>query len=180
MVNSGMTNSTRAIAVFVLFSTLSSPLIATATKSQLDLTDSERQWLENNPSVSFTGDPNWLPYEAFDSNGQYIGIVSEHLKLISELSGIQFKMSPSRTWTESTEKAKQGLVDILSETDDSDLKSHLTFTDNYLSNPIVIAMQNDEDYVEGISAIAEQKPTVLRLMLSRDHLVQLHRIADRM
>ena len=32
----------------------------------------------------FTGDPNWLPYEAFDSHGNYTGIVSEHLDLIAE------------------------------------------------------------------------------------------------
>jgi len=167
MVNSGMTHSTRAIAVFVLlFSTLSSSLPATTANSQLDLTDSERQWLENNHVVSFTGDPNWLPYEAFDSKGEYIGIVSEHLKLISELTGIKFKMSPSRTWTESTEKAKKGLVDILSETDDSDLSYHLTFTDNYLSNPIVIAMRNDENYVEGISAIAGQKIALIKEAIS--------------
>jgi two-component system sensor histidine kinase EvgS len=132
----------------------------------LDLTESERQWLQDNPSVSFTGDPNWLPYEAFDSKGQYIGIVSEHLSLISELTGLKFKMSPSRTWSESTEKARKGLVDILSETDDSDLSSHLTFTDNYLSNPIVIAMQNDENYVEGIRRIADQK-----IALIKDYLI---------
>ena len=52
-------------------------LPVSASDSRLKLTDGERQWLANNPTVSFTGDPNWLPYEAFDSEGQYIGIVSE-------------------------------------------------------------------------------------------------------
>lgn len=128
----------------------------------IELTDTEKQWLENNQKVSFTGDPNWLPYEAFDSKGEYIGIVSEHLKLISELTGISFEMSPSKTWTESTEKAKNGLVDILSETDDSDLKSHLTFTNSYLSNPIVIAMHNRENYVENISRIENRSIALIR------------------
>ena len=130
--------------------------------SRIELTNTEKQWLENNQKVSFTGDPNWLPYEAFDSKGEYIGIVSEHLKLISELTGISFEMSPSKTWTESTEKAKNGLVDILSETDDSDLKSHLTFTNSYLSNPIVIAMHNRENYVENISRIENRSIALIR------------------
>jgi two-component system, NarL family, sensor histidine kinase EvgS len=128
----------------------------------LELTASERQWLQDNPTVSFTGDPNWLPYEAFDSNGQYIGIVSEHLKLIAGITGIRFIMSPSKTWTESTEKAKNGLVDVLSETDESDLKSHLVFTDNYLSNPIVIAMHNQENYVEDITKIKDRKIALIK------------------
>ena len=133
-----------------------------AASPDIGLSENEQQWLENNPVVIFTGDPNWLPYEAFDSTGQYIGIVSEHLKLIAESTGIRFKMSPSKSWTESTEKAKNGLVDILSETDDSDLKSHLIFSNSYLSNPIVIAMQNKENYVEGISAIKDRKIALIR------------------
>lgn len=133
-----------------------------AASPDIGLSEYEQQWIENNPDVTFTGDPNWLPYEAFDTNGQYIGIVSEHLKLIAELTGIRFKMSPSNTWTESTEKAKSGLVDILSETDDSDLKSHLIFSNSYLSNPIVIAMLNRENYVEGISVIKDRKIALIR------------------
>ncbi len=134
----------------------------TEFKAPLQLSESERSWLDAHPTVSFTGDPNWLPYEAFDSEGNYIGIVSEHLDLIAKSTGIEFRMSPSKTWTESTEKAKSGLVDILSETDDSDLKSHLVFTDPYLSNPIVIAMHSRENYVEDLSNIKNLNIAVIK------------------
>jgi signal transduction histidine kinase len=145
---------------FVLYIQIWMP--AAASTLEIELTDSERQWLEDHPTVTFTGDPNWLPYEAFDSNGEYIGIVAEHLRLISKSSGIRFEMSPSKTWTESTQKAKNGFVDILSETDDSDLKSHLTFSKNYLSNPIVIVMHNRENYVENISRIKDRSIALIR------------------
>jgi diguanylate cyclase (GGDEF)-like protein/PAS domain S-box-containing protein len=128
----------------------------------LKLTEDERKWLEENPTARFTGDPNWLPYEAFDSHDNYIGIVSEHLDLIAGMTGLAFRMSPSKTWTESTEKAKQGLVDILSETDDSDLKSHLDFTIPYISNPIVIAMRSRENYVESITNIKDRKIALIK------------------
>ena len=128
----------------------------------LQLTEQESVWLKANPEVSFTGDPNWLPYEAFTPKGEYIGIVSSHLELISKATGLTFKMSPSETWTESTQKAKTGLVDILSETDDSDLKSHLNFTQSYLSNPIVIAMRIKENYVESISNIANKRIALIK------------------
>jgi len=128
----------------------------------LELNEDEAKWLINHPTVTFTGDPNWLPYEAFDKNDRYIGIVSEHLKLIAETTGIQFLMSPSKTWTESTEKAKNGLVDIISETDDSDLKTHLIFTNSYLSNPIVITMRNSENHVENLSLISDKKIALIK------------------
>ena len=129
----------KSLRFFILLSLQVSVGIA-APVPEIALTDSERLWLNEHPGVSFTGDPNWLPYEAFDAKGEYIGIVAEHLKLISKFSGITFDMSPSATWTESTAKARSGMVDILSETDDSDLKSHLVFTNSYLSNPIVIVI----------------------------------------
>jgi diguanylate cyclase (GGDEF)-like protein/PAS domain S-box-containing protein len=154
-------NDMRFIAFFTLLLMQTSVVLA-APAAELALSNSERQWLDSYPTVSFTGDPNWLPYEAFDSSGHYIGIVSEHLKLISKTTGIRFKMDPSKTWTESTEKAKNGLVDILSETDDSDLKSHLIFTNHYLSNPIVIAMNNEENYVENIASIKDRKIALVK------------------
>jgi len=133
-----------------------------ANPSALKLSEDEQQWLKTHTTVSFTGDPNWLPYEAFDKDGNYIGIVSEHISLISKITGLKFKISPSTTWTESTEKAKQGLVDILSETDDSDLKSHLNFTSPYISNPIVITMLSSENYVENIGIIKDKKIALIK------------------
>jgi len=150
------------VVFFVFFAF--APVLPAASEpaSDLGLTEAERQWLETHPSVRFTGDPNWLPYEAFNSKGEYIGIVSEHLDLIAQITGIKFRMSPSKTWTESTEKAKKGLVDILSETDDSDLASHLNFTSSYISNPIVIAMQDKENFVENIESIKDRSIGVIK------------------
>jgi len=132
------------------------------TSDRLQLTDNEEKWLTKNARVKFTGDPNWLPFEAFTESGEYIGIVAEHLKLVSQISGLTFDIIPSETWTESTEKAKQGSVDILSETDDSDLKSHLNFTQSYLANPIVIAMRTNQHYVESINSINEKKIALIK------------------
>lgn len=152
------------IRFLVLFLSLcfSAACIAAPSPTPIELTDSEREWIKNNPVISFTGDPNWLPYEAFDSAGEYIGIVAEHLDLISKITGLNFEVRYSDTWTNSTEMAKQGLVDVLSETDDSDLKSHLNFTHAYLSNPIVIVMSNRQNYVESINDIKHKKIALIK------------------
>jgi len=155
----------RLITFFlIIFMTLAVAPTASAEShsSKLKLSKSERVWLKSKPVVKFTGDPNWLPYEAFDENGEYIGIVAEHLDLIARMTNLKFEMSPSATWTESTEKAKQGLVDMLSETDDSDLKSHLNFTRPYISNPIVIAMSHEENFVESIDHIKNKKIALIK------------------
>jgi len=147
---------------FIALILLSSQNYAAADALNLNLTTEEKQWLAAHPTVRFTGDPNWLPYEAFDAQGNYIGIVAEHLALISKMTGLTFIMSPSKTWTESTEKAKQGLVDMLSETDDSDLRSHLDFTIPYITNPIIIAMHSRENYVEKLIHIKNKKIALIK------------------
>lgn len=145
---------------FITTILLSFLLPLSAISNELDkikLSSTEKKWLVNNPVVTFSGDPNWLPFEAFDKNGRYIGMVADHLAILEEISGLKFTINVSTTWTESTLKAKQGLIDVLSETDDSQLASHLNFTQPYFSNPIVIALPDNSPYVDSILAIHDKK-----------------------
>lgn len=135
--------------------------INTTTKT-LSLSSEEQQWLDNHKTILFAGDPNWLPYEAFDKQGNYIGIVADHLNLIEKKLGINIERIPTDTWSESVEKIKQGEVDILSESTDSELKSSLTFTQSYLSSPIVIIMKNNNNYIEQIDQIKKKKIAVIK------------------
>ena len=152
----------RVFIASVFFFGSSLTISAADINTSLNLTEAERQWLQNNPTVKFTGDPNWLPFEAFNNKGEYIGIAAEHLQLIEQISGLKLEKIPTQTWTESTEMAKTGSVDILSETDDSDLASHLNFTQSYVSNPIVIAMQDKENFVESINSIKDRSIGVIK------------------
>src|SRR5210317_659915 len=92
--------------ISIAVAVLSGLLLSFSVMAELKLTKDEQQWIEHHPVVKFTGDPNWLPYEAFDENDNYIGIVAEHLQLIEKSTGLKFEMSPSRTWTESVNKAR--------------------------------------------------------------------------
>ena len=130
--------------------------------NKLTLNASEQQWLDEHKIIRFSGDPNWLPYEAFDKQGVYIGIVAEHLKLIEQRLGIKVDIIPTQSWSDSVAKVKQGDIDVISETSDSDLKSQLSFTQNYISSPVVIVMNKDENYVEGIDQIKHQKIAVIK------------------
>lgn len=126
------------------------------------LSEEEKSWLKKHPILSFTGDPAWLPYEAFDEEGNYIGIVADHLKKIEAFTGIQFKIIPTNSWTESVELAKQNKVAVISETVDSNLKTVMNFSKPYLSSPIVIVMKKDALFVDNISQIAHNKIALIK------------------
>ncbi|MBT3585186.1 MAG: transporter substrate-binding domain-containing protein [Halobacteriovoraceae bacterium] len=149
--------------LFILFSIQShSDVKANSEDQKLQLSELEREWIKKNPMVDFTGDPNWLPFEAFDKNGQYIGIVADHLEIIEKVSGLKLNKIVTQSWTESTNKAKNKKVSILSETDDSALKTHLNFTNSYISNPIVIAMRHENNYTENIDKIKNKRVALIK------------------
>ena len=129
---------------------------------RIKLSQEEKKWLSDHPQIRFTGDPNWLPYEAFNKQGQYQGIVAEYLKLIEQKLAIKVDIIPAHSWSEAVSKVKQGQIDILSETNDSDLKSHLHFTQPYLSSPVVIIMKDEEQYVDNIDQIKLRKIAVIK------------------
>jgi len=126
----------------------------------IPLSLSEKLWLKSHPNFRFTGDPNWLPYEAFDTQGNYIGMVAEYLKIIEQKLGISLTIVPSKTWSESLDKAKNKDVDLLSATN-TILPTKLNYTDSYLSSPIVIIMGKEHPYVENLEQIKAQRIAVI-------------------
>jgi two-component system sensor histidine kinase EvgS len=125
--------------------------------NSLSLTKQEKQWLAENPTITFTGDPNWLPYEAFDAHGNYVGVVAEYLALIEAKLNINIEYLQTESWAESVDLVKQGKVNVLSETTDSTLGKNLIFTEPYLSSPIVIVMNDEAIYVDDLGHIADKK-----------------------
>jgi len=126
------------------------------------LTIAEQEWIQKHPKISFVGDPNWLPYEAFNEKGRYIGIVSDYLHEIENATGLSFEKVRTKSWEESVALMKAKKVDMISETTDSDIRAYLTFTDSYLDNHIVIIMHEDSKYVDSISQIKDRKIAVIR------------------
>jgi two-component system, NarL family, sensor histidine kinase EvgS len=130
---------------------------------QFQVNDEERQWLAEHPVIRFTGDPNWLPYEAFDNKGRYVGMVADYLRVLEKKLPIKFEIIPTKTWDESVNSVKRNEVDVLSATIDyPDLQTDLDFTQAYLSSPIVIVMRDQEDYVNTIDQIKHRRIAVLK------------------
>lgn len=120
------------------------------------LSSKEKAWLEQYAELNFAGDPNWLPYEAYDGE-EYVGIVADYLKLIESRLGIRLNKVQTENWSESVELVRQGKIDVLSETRDSTLSEYMSFTQSYTSSPIVIVMHEDTAFVDGLDQIQDQR-----------------------
>ncbi len=108
-------------------------------------TKKERAWLHQHPEIRFTGDPNWLPFEAFTEQGEFIGITSQILNNLEQRTGIKFKRLPSGTWLNALSMIKNGEADVISgDLADEDIQRTHTFTQPYLERPLAIVMRSEQ------------------------------------
>ncbi len=108
--------------------------------SMLNFSKKEKNWIDKHKEIIFSGDPDWLPFEGYDSSTmQFYGIANDILSIISQRTGIKFKLSQASTW----EAAKQQIIDKKSQmlptiSKDKELKEYLNFSMPYMNiNSIV-------------------------------------------
>ncbi len=133
------------------------------TESELAFTDAEQKWLVEHSTIRFTGDPMWLPFEAFEEDGEYIGIVADYLDLIEEKLGIKFEKIPVSGWTESLEMATKGNVDLISSNiSDPILNQNFIHTDPYIESPVVVIMEDSETFITDLYQLRDRTLAVIK------------------
>lgn len=119
----------------------------------LIFSEQELSWIADNKEVTVIGDTTWFPFEGFDRNGQYVGIVAEVLKKISAKSGLVFDVSETATWRHTMQFANDRQVDIISASASNPiLEKNYRATFSTIKNPIVMVARNNMDYIPELSA----------------------------
>ena len=119
-----------------------------------ELTQSERAWLQKNPSIRFTGDTGWLPFEAFDSEGGYSGIVADFLNAIEREIPLKFTPVPVASWQEALTLADNKMVDVISgDMADAHLAQNYHPIEPYITVPIVMVMEGEAEFVNTLTEL---------------------------
>ena len=127
------------------------------------LSQPEIEYLQKHKSITFTGDPNWLPFEAFEDDGKYIGIVADHLKYLEKTLDVKFDKQVSKTWSDALNIATKGKADVISgDSSDAILNKQFTPIDAYLENPIMIIMKSNNLYVGSLKDISDKKIAIIK------------------
>ncbi|MFT7861140.1 MAG: transporter substrate-binding domain-containing protein, partial [Sulfurimonas sp.] len=124
----------------------------------LQLTKQEKEYLKKRQGITMCIDPNWMPFEQFDENGVYDGMTADYYKLFAKILETEFKVIPTKNWTESIEFAKERKCDIFSlAMETPKRKEYMNFTTPYLKIPLVVATKLDVPFINEIKDITEQK-----------------------
>jgi len=140
------------LIIFVLFI---NTLYANETK--INFTSQEKEYLKQN-TFTYAGDPNWLPFEAFNKQNKYIGIISEHIDIIEQKLDIKFKKIITKDWLETLELSKNTEADIISgDAADIVLAKNYKPIDTYIQNPLVIVTRDDHPFVTNLNHLKDKK-----------------------
>lgn len=131
----------------------------------INLSKEEKEWLKQNPIIKYAGNPNYMPFESFDSFGNHIGIIADHLKLIEETLGIKFERIQTNSFKETFDKAKENKIDIFSnywKTEEFDNR-HISIPID-VKTPIVISGKKDKnkEFIISLSQLKDEKIAVIK------------------
>lgn len=102
--NLSLSQNYRFFALFLLF--FSSTLFAS-----FGFTAQEKEWIQTH-KVKVGVEPDWVPFDFVNSEGEYSGITHDYLELISEKSGLQFEYIVDK-WSNNLAKIKAKKIDLV-------------------------------------------------------------------
>jgi PAS domain S-box-containing protein len=146
-----------------------------AQSTTVQLTEVEKAYLQQLGSVAICVDPDWKPFEYIDENNEFAGIAADLIQLISQRTGIEFKLLTTKDWDESLMRSRSGdcmILPFLNQTTDRD--AWLLFTAPYYTDYNVFITREEHEYIPDPSVlkgkiIALPRGTSVEERIKRDY-----------
>lgn len=94
-------------AYFVITSTLLAVCFG-----QLNLTETEKNWLKNHPVIKVANEDDWPPFD-YSEKGKALGLTISYTDLIADKLGIRFEYVNGLKWEELLERGKNKQIDLM-------------------------------------------------------------------
>ena len=141
------------------------PVTLQNNQHAIHLSKAEKAWLAEHPRIRFAGDPHYMPYEGFDKEGKYIGILAKYLERFIQTTGIALEAVQTQSWEQTRHFAQEGLVDLFTTyASDVAFKQTHKAVATGIKSPIVIVAQKKEDarFVADLSELKGKKIAVVK------------------
>jgi signal transduction histidine kinase len=138
------------------------PIVDTINKAKsIEFTETEKDWIKNNPVILFGFDPEFAPFEFSTEKYDFIGIAADYLEIIENRSGIKFQYSKDLPWDKVLSKIKMREIDMLTcvgETEER--KKYLNYSKSYAKFHRVIITRDDFPFISSLSELRNKKIAV--------------------
>ena len=130
---------------------------------RLDLTDEERAWLQDHPTLRLGVDPDWPPYDFIDSQGNHAGFSADILRLLSARLGLSFQLAKGLSWKEVMQKMRNRNLDVASLCSQTKKREEfIAFTSPLTTAQRVVITRSDHKAIKGPDDITSEKVLVVK------------------
>lgn len=132
---------------------------ASEATEQVTFTDAEKAWLEQKGGqLTLCINPDWLPLEGLDDEGNHRGIAAHTFELFAERSGIEFVPLRTDSWSETVKAAQNRDCDMLSMAMETpDRQDFMDFTSPYTKIPGVLVGRIETPFIESLDDLGDQR-----------------------
>ncbi|MCP3872277.1 MAG: transporter substrate-binding domain-containing protein [Desulfobacteraceae bacterium] len=133
------------------------------SKIEFNLTQEERAWVKSNKSIIIGGPRAFPPFHYFDDQGNLKGISADYIFTIMNQLGIKLEIASDLPWPEVLDRAKSGKIDLIPcIAKVTDRERYLSFSNPYLSFPLVILTRKDAPFIGGINDLHGKKLAIIQ------------------
>lgn len=130
---------------------------AHAEVTPLAFNDRQHAYLQQISEIRMCVDPDWMPYDGIDEQGQHIGIMSDFHKLWSAKIGKPITLIETDSWQQSLEYLQAARCDILSSAQDTpERRSYLQVSEPFIFYPLALATQPDHDFIIDLEQVIDR------------------------
>jgi serine phosphatase RsbU (regulator of sigma subunit)/ABC-type amino acid transport substrate-binding protein len=145
----------------------------TIPEKNIQLTESEKKWIKNNPKITIAGPRNFPPFHYYDQKGLLRGLSADYIVSILFSLGIEPLIEQNILWSDVLKKAQEGKIDLIpciAKTQKRE--SYLLFSHPYLTFPIIIITRKDSAFIGGIEDLNSKTLAFVRNIYTIDYLKQ--------
>jgi len=144
-----------------------------APEKRVLFTKKEQAWIDKHPTVLVGVDKVWEPFDFMNSQGKHDGMSADYLRLISEKTGLHFKITDQATWTDVLKAAKEQSIDMIAAiAPTKERQKFLTFTEPYMQYAFVLASANNGHLFYQISDFNGKRLGVIKSYITDDILTK--------
>lgn len=126
------------------------------------LTQEEQEWLAAHKVIRVAPDPDFPPFEFFDSAGTYRGMGADYLALLEDRLDIEFKIVREKSWPDVLAKAKKREIDMLGAVmKTAERSEYLSFNVPHIQLPGVIIATTDSGEALTLKKLRKKKVAVV-------------------
>lgn len=148
-----------------------STLTVAAETPELQLSDAEKAWLKEHPTIRVAG-PRAFPPFHFVADGRMQGMAVDYLEVLAARLGIRLEYHPELPWPEVLAAVRERRLDLIAcAAKSADREAYLALTTPHLSFPLVILTRRDAPFVAGLNDLRGQRIALTKGIMTRDWLI---------